>query len=108
MTPPSLLLRGALLNGLKIRELVLNSTTAARAEAQRLTFRDRSRDIGGADLECFAHEMRNALTAALLAFEIVSTQNVGPETRALVTLRRNLLRMRVLFEPCVPEASGEA
>jgi hypothetical protein len=115
------------MNGFKIRELVaadhgeipgrlrarlgghvLDSTTAARAEALRLTFGHRAGDDGLADVGCLGHEMRNVLTAALLAFEIVAKECGAPETRAIVTLGRNLRRMHVLVERGAPAVPGEA
>jgi hypothetical protein len=81
---------------------LVRSTVAARAGASRPTPGDRAGDNGRADLRCFVHEMRNALTAAFLTFEIVA-QERGPETRAVVTLRRNLQRIRVLAERGLPE-----
>lgn len=107
------------MDGLKIRELVAvdvgelrsrlrSSTAAARSEALQLTFGTRVGDSGETDLGGPAHEMRNVLTAALRALGIVAKETVGPETRAVATLRRNLLRMRVLVERGAPEVPGEA
>jgi|SRR5450432_1194873 hypothetical protein len=79
------------------------STTAARAEASRLTFGEPAGDHGAAELGHLVHGMRELLTSALLTFEIAAKQSVGPEARAVATLGRSLRRMRVLVESSAAE-----
>lgn len=79
------------------------STAAARAEARRLSLRDRVDDVTD-DLEHLMHEMRELLNAALLTFEVVAKEGVGLRSRAVATLGHSLRRMRALV--AAPGAGG--
>lgn len=59
-------------------------------------------------LGSFAHELRNSLSTATLAFEVIKRGNVGVSGSTGAVLERSLLQMRMLIDRSLAEAQIEA
>jgi signal transduction histidine kinase len=80
----------------------------AHAVSSYEALRDKERRRSAADLGSVAHELRNALAAATVAFEAVKRGRVGTDSRTADIVTRNLKRGALLARNLVVQSKVEA